>query len=62
MSITNLDIFRLGYHVALVRNLFILTHFQPTYPFYTPLKHHKNMRCPVFSEGIKWEQWPEKAE
>ena len=53
LSIANLDIFRLGYilHIALVRNLFMSTHFWPMRPFYILLKTPGNQKAfGVFGE------------
>ena len=40
-------------------NMYILGHFWPMLPFYTPRKHQKTKGFLVFSGGIKWEHWPE---
>ena len=35
-----------------------LAHFWPMFPFYTPWKHQKTNDFLIFSDGIKWEDWP----
>ena len=62
-SITNLDMFRLGYlftHSIGLDHVYI-DPFVANVPILYPLKAPGNKRLSVFSGSIKWEQWSETA-